>query len=258
MEETQASATHSAEPIQATTTETAATVTTQEAPPNPEGIKVKYNHEERIIGLDEAPSWIQKGLNYDKLQGQADQFEQHSRQLERAAKYHGFPSTEAYLQAIEESEQQLRIEDEARRLGVDQSVVLEHLQPLREQVDELTKTKQELESERQQFRIQQELVDLRAKYPDFDQYGDKIVGLVQSKGYALEDAYILASHHDKLSKIQQETEANTIRGLTNNATSSPGALGAEGAEEKSGYMSMSKDERRQFRERVKRGEVTSI
>ncbi|MGK9252372.1 hypothetical protein [Paenibacillus humicus] len=254
-------ANQSAEPIISEPTHKSAAetpATTQEPPAAPEGIKVKYNKEERVIGYDEAPEWIQKGLNYDKLQERVTQFESHSKQLERAAKYHGFQDVDSYLQAIEEEEQAQRIEEEARRLGVDQSVVIEHLQPLRDKVDQLTQRERDLEVERQQYKIQQELVDMRAKYPDFDQYGSQIVELVRDRGYPLEDAYILASHHDKLARIQQETESNTIRSLQANAAAATGPLGAEGAEEKGGYASLTPAQRKDFRERVKRGEVTSI
>ena len=86
MDELQA-ANQSGEPIetasaeQSSFTPTDAPVTTQEAPAEPQGIKVKYNKEERVIGYDEAPDWIQKGLNYDKVSERATQAEAQAKQL---------------------------------------------------------------------------------------------------------------------------------------------------------------------------------
>ncbi|ASS66218.1 hypothetical protein [Paenibacillus sp. RUD330] len=249
------SANHSAEPVIQETSHTPAAeapVTTQETPATPEGIRVKYNKEERVIGLDEAPTWIQKGLNYDKLQEKVGTYEQHSKQLERAAKYYGFSDVDSYVQALDEDERNRQIAEEAERLGVDESVIMEHLQPLRQKVDELSAKDQELTRLKTEMELTKQLTDIRAKYPDFDQYSEKVVEFY-NQGYQLEHAYILASHEDKVSKIAKETESNTIRNLQQNAATSTGALGAESPEEKTGYLSMSPAERKAFREQFIRG-----
>lgn len=59
---------------------------------------------------------------------------------------------------------------------------------------------------------------------------------------------------DILAKTQTTTEQTTIKNLKNNATSTPGALGSEGAEHKTGYSAMTKEEKKALRERVLRGE----
>lgn len=252
MEETLGGANQSAE-LAVTQPPAEAPVTTQDAPSEPQGIKVKYNKEERVIGYDEAPDWIQKGLNYDKVQERATQAEAQAKQLDRVAKFYGFDSPDKYLQALEQAERDKQIEEEAARLGVDESVVLQHLQPLRQEVNDLKAHKEELETLKQSLTVQKQLVDLRGKYPDFDQYGPKIAEMVQTKGYDLEDAYILASHQEKVAQIARETEATTIRNLQQNATTTPGSLGAEGPDENTGYLAMTPTQRKAFRESVLRG-----
>lgn len=251
------SANHSAEPVIQETSHTPAAeapVTTQETPATPEGIRVKYNKEERVIGLDEAPTWIQKGLNYDKLQEKVGTYENHSKQLERAAKYHGFSTVDSYLEALDQSEQDQQIREEADRLGVDEAVIREfrnQIQPLEQKVNKLSESEEKYNQLVQELEIQKQLTDIRGKYPDFDQYSEKIVEY-HGKGYDLEDAYILASHHEKLNKIAKETESNTIRNLQQNAATSTGALGAESPETMSGYLSMTPAERKAFRESNRR------
>ncbi|MNT67298.1 hypothetical protein D3C72_2054280 [compost metagenome] len=106
--------------------------------------------------------------------------------------------------------------------------------------------------------VQQQLADLKGKYPDFDTYADRAIELTINSGYRLEDAYKLASYEDKLSKATQQAETDTIRRLQNNAVSTPGALGAEGAEHKTGFASLSKADQRKFIEDVKAGRRTSF
>lgn len=43
----------------------------------PQTIKIKYNHEEKELTLEEATQLAQKGLNYDKLQQKINEFQNH-------------------------------------------------------------------------------------------------------------------------------------------------------------------------------------
>ncbi|KGE20054.1 hypothetical protein [Paenibacillus wynnii] len=235
-------------------TTVAAPATTQETPV--EGIRVKYNKEERIIPNEEAPNWIQKGLNYDKLQERSTQLETQAKNLERVAKAYGFPDVDSYMTALDEFEQQQQLEQEARRLGVDVDVVArfrEELNPIKSELDQYKTEMQTVREEKAALAVERELTDLKGRYPDFDKYKDRAFDLAIESGYKLEDAYKLASYEDKIAKTAQQTEAETIRKLQNNALSTPGALGAEGAEHKTGFSSLSKDEQRKMIAEVKAG-----
>lgn len=63
---------------------------------------------------------------------------------------------------------------------------------------------------------------------------------------------------DIVNNTKKQTEQETVRKLMNNAQSTPGALGAEATEHKTGYASLSKSEKEQFRQRVLRGENPTI
>lgn len=227
----------------------------------PDGIRVRYNKEERVIPHEEAPTWIQKGLNYDKLQERSTQLEQQAKSLERVAKAYGFPDVDSYMTALDEYERQQEIEQEARRLGVEPDVVARFREELNPLKDKLSQYEQQMQSVREQeatLKVEREVTDLKAKYPDFDQYKDRAFDLAINSGYRLEDAYKLASYEDKMANTAKQTESETIRKLQQNASTTPGALGAEGAEHKTGFAAMSREDQRKFIAEVKAGRRTSF
>lgn len=239
-----------------TDTAAAAPATTQDTPV--EGIRVKYNKEERIIPNEEAPNWIQKGLNYDKLQERSTLLESQAKNLERVAKLYNFPDVDSYMTALDQYERDQQIAAEAEKLGVDESVIIEHLAPLKAKLSEYETQMVSIREKEAGLRIEQEIADLKTRFPDFDKYKDKAFELAIADGYKLEDAYRLASYDDKMSSISKQTEADTIRKLQGNADSTPGALGAEGAEHQTGFAAMSKADQRKFIEDVKAGRRNSF
>lgn len=76
---------------------------TQETPATPQTIKIKYNHEERELGLDEAAIWAQKGMNYDKLEERVKAFEANNAKSDRLAKQLGYANTEEMIAKAEEN-----------------------------------------------------------------------------------------------------------------------------------------------------------
>lgn len=236
-------------PIASETVETPAT--TQET--TPEGIRVKYNHEERVIGLEEAPSWIQKGLNYDKVQERATQLEQQAKSLERVAKLYGYDSADSYLQAIDQAEQDRLVQEEADRLGVPEDFIRSELQPLKGELTQLRQEREQLQLKEQQIQINAELSELRTKYKDFDNYNEQIFDMVTNKGYGLEHAYMVASFPDQIANTRKQAEAETIRNLQQNAESSTGSLSQGDVDHKTGFANLSREEQRRMIAEVKQG-----
>ena len=76
---------------------------TQSPPAVPQTIKVKYNHEERELGLDEAAIYAQKGMNYDKLEERLKAFEANSAKSDRLAKELGYADTAEMIAKAEEN-----------------------------------------------------------------------------------------------------------------------------------------------------------
>lgn len=185
-------------------------------------------------------------------------YEAQVKALERTAKVYGFPDVDSYLKALDQYEREQEIRAEAEKLGVDESVIIEHLAPLKQKLTEYEQEMQTIREREAQLRIEQEVNRLKSTYPDFEQYQLEALQLVIDKGYAMEDAYKLVSYQDKLANISRQIEAETIRKIQGNAASTPGALGSEGTEHKTGFASLSREEQRRIIEEVKAGKRTSL
>ncbi|MFK7695656.1 hypothetical protein [Paenibacillus sp. HJGM_3] len=242
-------------PIESTNTEAAPTEVTTPPVEQPKGITVKYNKEEKFVTEDEIPQWVQKGLNYDKVSERAKQAENYQQSLDRIAKFYGYESHDDYMKALDEAETQRQIEAEARRLGVDPSVIQEYVQPMKTEVQTLKQQLEQYKNAEIMKMIEAEEADIRKDDPGYDQIKDQVHGLAMQRGLKVSEAYILLTHSKKVEQAKLQAEQEAITKLKQNADTSTGALGADAPEEKTGYLNMTPAERRAFRERVKRGEV---
>lgn len=173
--------------------------------------EVKYNKENIRIKRDEAPSYIQKGLNYDKVQQRATEYEQ---RLQEIAQLTGYQSVEELFQAAEEARKQEEIQKQAEQFGVDREFYEEKLHPFNQKLSSL---EQELQSYKQreiQSQVQREVDDLRAKYEDFSQYESQVFDMAINNGYKLEDAYKLVSYEDRLNNIGKQKEQEVLARVT--------------------------------------------
>lgn len=226
----------------------------EQSPPQeqPRGINVKYNKEDRFVPEDEVPTWVQKGLNYDKMSEKAQEAERYQQQLDRIARFYNFDNHNDYMAALEQHEQEQRIQQEAEKLGVDESVIRDHLQPLNQKLSEYERQLNEIKEQEVLRTIEADLSRLTQQYSDFDKYKPKVFELASERGYSLEDAYMIASYHDRINTAKLEGQNETIRNLQQNAASSTGPLGADAPEQASGYSAMSVAERKTFREQNRR------
>lgn len=227
-----------------------------QSPPQeqPRGINVKYNKEDRFVPEEEVPTWVQKGLNYDKMSEKAQQAERYQQLLDRTAKFYGFDNHDDYMAALEQAEQERNIQQQAEKLGVDEAVIRDHLQPLNQKLSEYERQLNEIREQEVMRTIEADLSRLSQQYSDFDKYKPKVFELASERGYSLEDAYKIASYEDRINTVKLEAQNETIRNLQQNANASTGALGADAPTPSGGYSSMSAAEKRAFRERVKSGQ----
>jgi hypothetical protein len=223
----------------------------------PRGIKVKYNKEERFVPEDEVSSWVQKGLNYEKVSEKAQQAERYQSMLDRTAKFYGFDSHESYMEALEEAETDRRIQEEAERLGVDENVIREYVQPLKSELDQLKQRDlQRAEADAIQ-KVESQISSMESdtvNYPNFSQHKMDVINLAAEKGLSLDYAYKILTYYTRVTSAQQQAQQEAIRRLQQNADSSTGALGADSPEVSGGYMSMTPTERKAYRESIKRGQ----
>lgn len=194
----------------------------------------------------------------EQIEQQYAPYRQHVTKVEQIAKGLGFGSVEEYLAAAETQLQERQAAEEAQRLGVDQETYNQFFAPVH---SELQQTKAELVQLRQaelQRQIRSDIEDLRREHPDFDQLQDKVFELAGQRGLPIKDAYKLAAYdaHVNAAKLAGQQEALTK--LSNNAQSATGAVGGDAPDQQFDFRKLSPDQRREYYEKAKRGELKSL
>ncbi|WP_203289845.1 hypothetical protein [Metabacillus sp. cB07] len=218
---------------------------TQEDPPattqDDNFFEVKYNKEAVRVSYDEAPDYIQKGMNYEKVQSKANEFEQH---LQTVAQLAGYGSHEELLQALQ-LEQQQREQQKYYDAGIDP----ETFNSLLEQHPDIQYAREMKQQEEEKQKFNEEAQEFFAEFPEVQEVPPEVWKLKEEKGLSLLDSYLRINYKS----LGQQKEQEAIQKLQTNALSSPGALG-DGAEHKVGYSNLSSADKKALRERVLRGE----
>lgn len=79
--------------------------------PQPPTLKVQFNHEERELTLEEATPYVRKGLNYDKIERRAKEYESRISRYEDMAKMFGFESADAMMTQAEQNYVDSKVQD---------------------------------------------------------------------------------------------------------------------------------------------------
>jgi hypothetical protein len=174
--------------------------------PDTEYDVIRYNKQEVKIPVSERQTYLQKGYNYDKLQSQYQEAQKQAQYLDRLANMQGFNNTGEFLSALEQYEQEQRIAREAERMGVDESVIRDHLNPLKSELEQIKRQNEELRQYEIRRQVEADITAMRNKYADFGQYEDAIFELA-SRGLNLEEAYRLASYETVSRRVEQEVLA---------------------------------------------------
>ncbi|GAA0382616.1 hypothetical protein [Paenibacillus motobuensis] len=201
------------------------------------GITVKHNGQEVTVLDDQIPEHIQKGLNYDKVKGQAKQYESALDRLARQQGYKDHAELIENLDAIEQKQiqqqrdqfdnlkQQLR--EDAENAGIDPVVLDQYLDnhPLLQQAREVVQRSEQEQQLRQQEQSQQQLLQgweaLFKKYPELTEQVDAETGTatwltpeMQSRlqrGYDPVDAYELVYRDSILANERKRTEQSVLK-----------------------------------------------
>lgn len=211
---------------------------------------IRYNKEEIKIPVSERQTYLQKGYNYDKVYGQLEQTRQQAAYIDRIAKMQGFDNSQDFLKAVDEMENERRIESEANRLGIDTDTFREYLEPMRRELDTLRQERETLKEAEANRQLDAELSRLKQAYPDFEAVQDRVFDLAIQRGYQLEDAYILATYQDKAKQVEQETLAKVANRDQRQVLSSMDKPGNQSFD----VASLSSAQIRDISQRVQRGE----
>jgi hypothetical protein len=194
----------------------------------PQKLKIKYNHQEEEITLDEAVQLAQMGKNYPKLQEKLQETEQYREFVEGLAQQHGMEVPQ-YLDAVRQQREQERI-DQLVEQGISEELAQEMLEnrKFREQFETEKQTKAQEAKQNEEY---QEFFDYfkQANNRDFVAGQDEIppnVWEATQKGVPLKYAYM--EHQNN----QFKTQLQTLKQNQSNKQKAPvGSLTAHGSNE---------------------------
>lgn len=182
--------------------------------------KVKHLHEEKEIPFDEAPTYIQKGLDYDRVKTKYEESKPVLGFVERLAQQNGMTVPE-YLKAVEEYERQQEIENLSQNNGLSEELA-EELYLSRQERKQRESERQQQENQQRQ---QQEYIDFLNQFPQVK--AEEIPKEVwetkaSNPNISLTDAYI----RHEYSKLQQKIKAQEVN--AENANTSTGSVTGNG------------------------------
>jgi hypothetical protein len=214
--------------------------------------EVKYNKEPVKVSYDEAPTYIQKGMNYDKVQQQVQQYQQ---RLQDLSSFFGYQTEDEVWQALEQAKQE-QMQQQQQELysqaGIDPETFNQILSnhPAIQYANQLQQRQQE------EQQLASEWGDLVQEFPDMtpEKIPPEVFQLQQSHpNLSLLDAYLRVSYKS----LGQQKEQEAIQKLQQNQLSTPGALGS-GADHITSYSQLSAQDKKALRERVLRGENVQL
>lgn len=180
-------------------------------PQIPRTLKVRFNHEDRELSLDEAAVLAQKGLNFDKIEQKSKDNEARLNRFEEMAKMFGFDNAEAMMTQAEENYVETKVKDlvdagnteaMARFLVKQEMQNVKRTQPT---VSQPTAAKTSLNPN-----LKAELDEFIAAYPGVTKIPDDVFkmhkeGLPLKAAYAIfEKQQALADANNKMKAVQDE------------------------------------------------------
>lgn len=195
----------------------------KETIPEPVKIKVKYNHEEKELLLDEAIPLVQKGMNYDKLTEQLEALKNDEalKIADKLAKKYGVTRTEL-LKKWDADLEADAIKEYAEENDVSPAVAKDIVETKR-QKEQLEIAKKDLEWEMERDR---QIAEFRAEYPDVkdEDVPDEVITLC-NRGVPLVTAYAAWDSKNSKARLKAlEEQLGVKKANETNAASSMGPV----------------------------------
>lgn len=215
----------------------------------PQFISVKYDKETRQVSMEDAPGWIQKGMNYDRVKEQLDTTRQNAEALqEKLSQQDGYMETlELISQTINvpipELLERLHVnavigtgKTEAEAKAIIRADKLERQLKGKEQAQEKEKTQEDTKTQQ----VAKELSDFREQFPDVNLDDtallERLRPYIQS-GMSLTSAYLKQENERQaaeITRLQQEQERKQAAQEQNkkNRAKTPGSMRDSGGQTK--------------------------
>lgn len=213
--------------VETPSTESTEQTTEEKTDESVQTVKIKYNHEEKEIPIEEAVTLAQKGMNYDKKLEELENIKSDKRLsfVENMAEKYGM-SVEQYMDAIAKQEEQREL-NELIQKNIPEEIAQEILENRKYREEQKTKEQQRLDEE-----VENEMFDkFLSVYKDV-----KPEDIPQSvweeveKGVDLTDAYTKYENTQLKAKIAELTGNKEIEQKnTENAQASTGSVTGKGS-----------------------------
>ncbi len=185
----------------------------------PQYFTVKHLKEEKKISHDEAPSYIQKGLDYDRVRERYDESKPMVEFIENLAKSNNM-SVNEYMEAVTEHTRQQEIEKIAEQNALPEELA-EELYLLRQERKERAVEKEQMEKEREQ---QQEYMDFINEFPNvkYDEVPKEVFDIkANNPRISISDAYMRYQYN----QMMEKEKADTVN--QNNSKASAGSVASD-------------------------------
>lgn len=199
---------------------------TETETPDPFGLKVTYNGEEQTLNEDDARTYAQKGMNYDKIY----------EPLQRLTRMHGLNSVGELLNMLNDTEVQYQISNEVEKMKEDPKYegvsdeILEEIATAKvndsiSDSDRKWEESQKEVADAESARIQRDIDKFFNEYPEFKEKGpeslDPKVFEYTKQGYTLLEAYnkfLRETPQAKASKLNEENKKKSLGNTTNSGS----------------------------------------
>lgn len=230
--------------------------TSEDAGEQEEEFEVRYNHETMRVKKSEAPTWIQKGLNHDRIKSKADKYES---ALQKAARLTGYDSVDSYLQAVEDAEKQA---DKQRyeAAGINDPKLIEEI------IDKHPVVKEARALSNQQ-RFTAEVQELAKEFADTfgreitpEDIAPEVMQLREAKGYSMTEAFFIINRKNFKSLLDESASKAASKAVQDHKRQSKRGVesSADAPLESGKALDFTAEEKAWAERRVKQGHYKSL
>ena len=186
-------------------------VTEPSTEPAPQTLKVRFNHEDRELSMDEATVYAQKGMNYDRIEQRSKEQEAKLTKYESMAKMFGFESAEAMMSQAKDNYINVKIQELVNQGNSEAMARFLVQQEMKEQNANVQSEPATQETEAPVIRgvspeIKEQIKEFSAAYPDVTKIPDEVFKM-HTEGVRLKTAYAIWEKQNSMEKVQAEKQA---------------------------------------------------
>lgn len=181
--------------------------------PTPQTLKVRFNHEDRELSMDEATVYAQKGMNYDRIEQRSREQEARLSKYEDMAKMFGFENADAMMSQAKDNYVNVKIQELVNQGNSEAMARFLVQQEMKEQ-NANAQAPQATQAESNEPpvlrgvapEIKEQIKEFAAAYPDVTKIPDEVFKM-HTEGVRLKTAYAIWENKNSMEKVQAEKQA---------------------------------------------------